>query len=90
MLSAAGLSGFEPGQELPSGQRVDRGGRARRSLHGCVDWSERRDHFAGSVASAILDAYIETGWLKQHAGSRALIATPTGQNDLIDGLLAAP
>ena len=52
--------------------------------------SERRDHFAGSTASAILDACIEKGWLKQHAGSRALIATPTGQNDLIDGLLAAP
>lgn len=89
-LSAAGLSGLEPDQELPSAQRLNRGGRARRSLYDCVDWSERRDHFAGSTASAILDACIEKGWLKQHTASRELIATPIGQKKLIDGLLAAP
>lgn len=89
-FSAAGLSGFEPGHEPSGDQRVARSGRARSSLYDCVDWSERRDHFAGSTASAILDACIERGWLKQHAGSRELTATPSGKKALIDGLLAAP
>jgi len=89
-LSAAGLSGLEPGPELSSPQRVKGRGPLRRSLYDCVDWSERRDHFAGPTASAVLDACIEKGWLKQGTRSRVLTATPTGQKALIDGLLAAP
>lgn len=88
-LGAAGLSGLDPAQAR-SCRRVSPGSRARGPLYDCLDWSERRDHFAGAAAVAILDACIQTGWLKQRAGSRELVVTPSGQLALIDGLFAAP
>ncbi len=29
----------------------------------CVDWSERRDHFAGPLAVALLTHFVDRGWL---------------------------
>lgn len=55
---------------------------APRQLYGCVDWSERRDHFAGPLAVALLDNFIERGWLRRICDSRALEVTHGGQQAL--------
>ncbi len=39
----------------------------------CVDWSERRDHFAGPLAVALLDHFVAQHWLVPATGSRALV-----------------
>jgi DNA-binding transcriptional ArsR family regulator len=54
----------------------------RRQAYGCLDWSERRDHLAGPLASALLAHFIERGWLRRRPGERALAATPTGRQAL--------
>ena len=46
--------------------------------YGCLDWSERRDHMAGKLASALLDHFLARGWLKRQPGDRALEFTPVG------------
>jgi len=54
----------------------------RRQLYGCVDWSERRDHFAGPLAVALLDNFIERGWLQRSDESRALALSAGGKTAL--------
>lgn len=61
---------------------------AGRALYPCVDWSERREHFAGAQAVALLEALVERGWLRRRDASRELVLTPTGQREFVDGLLA--
>ncbi|WP_229259015.1 hypothetical protein [Duganella flavida] len=55
---------------------------APRQLYGCVDWSERRDHFAGPLAVALLDNFIERGWLRRSDDSRVLALTAGGATSL--------
>jgi DNA-binding transcriptional ArsR family regulator len=62
---------------------------SKRLLYGCVDWSERRDHFAGPLAVAMLDAFIDRGWLRRTAESRALDVTPTGHVELVGSVLGS-
>jgi DNA-binding transcriptional ArsR family regulator len=61
---------------------------AGRALYPCVDWSERREHFAGAEAVALLEALLVRGWLRRRDTSRELVLTPTGQREFVDGLLA--
>jgi DNA-binding transcriptional ArsR family regulator len=61
---------------------------AGRVLYDCVDWSERRDHFAGPLAVAWLDAMVDKGWLRRVGDSRELGVTPPGARLLVGGLLA--
>jgi hypothetical protein len=37
--------------------------RAGRLAYPCLDWSERRDHLAGNLATALLDHFIARRWL---------------------------
>ena len=60
----------------------------RRLLYGCVDWSERRDHFAGPLAVAMLDSFIDRKWLLRSPESRELTVTPRGETGLLAGLMA--
>lgn len=53
-----------------------------RQLYGCVDWSERRDHFAGPLAVALLDNFIERGWLRRGDDTRALEVSAAGRKQL--------
>ncbi len=53
-----------------------------RVLYDCVDWSERRDHFAGPLAVAWLEAMLAMGWLRRAAESRELQVTPRGRQAL--------
>lgn len=51
---------------------------ARRFARPCLDWSERRDHLNGTLATALLEHGIERKWLARVAGSRALTLSPAG------------
>jgi DNA-binding transcriptional ArsR family regulator len=53
-----------------------------RQLYGCVDWSERRDHFAGPLAVALLDSFVDRGWLRRGDDTRALQVTAAGKAGL--------
>lgn len=75
-LAAAGLD-LAP-RLLAPGKRV---------LYGCLDWSQRRDHFAGPLAVALLETFLAQGWLRRRADSRALDVTPRGRIALVDKLL---
>lgn len=54
----------------------------RRQAYPCLDWSERRDHLAGPLGSALLQHFVTQGWLRQPSGDRALQATPSGRRAL--------
>lgn len=57
--------------------------------YGCLDWSERRDHLAGPLATRLLEHLLARGWLRPGPGAtRALDLTPTGRTALLP-LLAA-
>jgi DNA-binding transcriptional ArsR family regulator len=59
--------------------RGDEGAGARRLAYPCLDWSERRDHLAGKLASTLLAHFLERGWLRREQGERALALTPPGR-----------
>ena len=50
----------------------------KRFAYPCMDWSERREHFAGVFATKLLAHYVEAGWLRKDKSSRALTETPRG------------
>lgn len=50
--------------------------------YGCLDWSERRDHLAGKLASTLLAHFLGRGWLSRRTGDRALEYTPAAQHAL--------
>lgn len=45
----------------------------------CLDWSERRNHLAGSLGRAMLTRMEERGWMKRDGRSRVILMTPKGQ-----------
>lgn len=55
----------------------------------CLDWSERRDHLAGALATALLDHGLSHDWWRRRSGSRALQLTPAGTRALDPWLRAA-
>ncbi len=61
---------------------------SRRFAYPCVDWSERRDHLAGSFASALLDHCLDRRWLRRVPGTRAVSVTPAGRKALAPWLEA--
>lgn len=69
--------GIDP-DGVPSGRRG--------IVYPCLDWSERRDHFAGPLAVAMLGHFVTMRWLQRVPGSRALTTTPVGRRSL-SGLL---
>ena len=57
--------------------------RSRRPLcRACLDWSERRHHLAGALGAALLERYLEQGWLRRRQHSRALVVTARGRRGL--------
>lgn len=53
----------------------------------CLDWSERKHHLAGALGAALLKALLEKDWIRKKQGSRAVIFTHAGQENL-DRLLS--
>jgi DNA-binding transcriptional ArsR family regulator len=52
----------------------------------CLDWSERKHHFSGSLAAALLNKMFETDWIRRIDNSRAVSITANGQKALYDKL----
>lgn len=53
--------------------------RARRPLlRGCLDWTEREDHVAGSVGAALADIALARAWVRRIPNSRGLRLTLDG------------
>ena len=53
--------------------------RVRRSFaRGCVDWTERRPHVAGSLGAGIATAFFAHGWVRRRPGGRAVVVTAAG------------
>ena len=53
-----------------------------------MDWSERRQHLAGALGSALLGRVCQLGWAKRDADSRVIRFTPRGQRaflELVEG-----
>jgi DNA-binding transcriptional ArsR family regulator len=61
-----------------------------RFAYPCMDWSERKDHLAGSLSKVLLDHYLAQLWLIKQPDSRALKLTPQGHSLLMPLLNAKP
>jgi DNA-binding transcriptional ArsR family regulator len=59
----------ELGVEVPAGTR-------RPLLRDCLDWTERREHFAGALPASVLSRAVEAGWVSrdEHRAVRILPA----------------
>lgn len=84
-LLRRGHDGFEPtlaGERWFRTQGVDVG-RARCATRSfarcCLDWSERRDHLAGALGAALLDALIARGRITRQKDGRTLNVTREGR-----------
>jgi DNA-binding transcriptional ArsR family regulator len=66
------------GIELP---RVEKQGKllSRPVCRVCLDWSERRPHFAGRLGAALCRHSFESGWIRRIEGTRAVAVTPKGR-----------
>jgi DNA-binding transcriptional ArsR family regulator len=53
-------------------------------LKPCLDWSERRNHIAGSLATSIFDKMVSNDWLRKTNHSRAIIITGKGEKELYE------
>jgi DNA-binding transcriptional ArsR family regulator len=56
--------------------------RRRPLIRGCVDWSERRHHLAGSLGAAVARRMFDLGWLEPARDSRAVRVTQAGRRGL--------
>ncbi|MDN4526043.1 ArsR/SmtB family transcription factor [Fictibacillus fluitans] len=74
LVTERGISFFN---EL--GIDLEKTGKKRRSFSmRCLDWSERRHHLAGSLGNALLERFIELGWMLRVPQNRAVKITEEG------------
>ncbi|WP_406417983.1 winged helix-turn-helix domain-containing protein [Streptomyces sp. NBC_00873] len=75
-LTDAGLGWFgELGIGLDTGTR-------RPLVRGCLDWTERRQHLAGTAGAALCRHALDTGWCVRIGSGRAVKATADGERAL--------
>ncbi len=85
-LTKAGLAwltetlGLAP-EELRPGKRP--------LARGCLDWTERRQHLAGTAGARLCQKFFDNGWVARIGSGRAVRLTDTGQAALQD-LLGLP
>jgi len=48
----------------------------------CLDWSERRNHLAGALGSALAEHVFGCGWIERVRESRAVRITELGRREL--------
>lgn len=48
----------------------------------CLDWTERRDHLAGSLGAAICEKFLTSGWITRDRHSRAVHVSLAGRREL--------
>ncbi|MFJ9059287.1 winged helix-turn-helix domain-containing protein [Streptomyces sp. NBC_00111] len=64
---------------------------SRRPLaRGCLDWTERRPHLAGTAGAALCRHVLDAGWCERVGTGRAVRATPTGLRALREHLGIEP
>ena len=63
-----------------TGVEAQHAGSARPVVKLCLDWTERRHHISGPLATAIMEKSLQEEWLKRQSGSRALTITANGYN----------
>jgi len=51
-------------------------------LKPCLDWSERRNHIAGSIGALLLNKMITEDWFRRNKNSRAVTITGKGEKEL--------
>ena len=51
----------------------------RAACRPCLDWSERRDHLAGTLGAALLEKCYEEGWARRVPGTRVVKFTAAGE-----------
>lgn len=51
-------------------------------LKPCLDWSERKNHIAGSLGASLLDKMLADDWLRRTKDSRAIQITGKGEKEL--------
>ena len=57
--------------------------RSRRQFaYRCLDWSERRDHLAGALGTAVAQRLLALGWIEKTRRSRVVAVTPAGRRAL--------
>jgi len=44
----------------------------------CLDWTERKNHISGPLATALMNKSLEMNWIERRTGSRALTITTLG------------
>jgi DNA-binding transcriptional ArsR family regulator len=60
---------------------VDAVRRERRGLAlACLDWTEQRPHLGGALGAALLDQFVQRGWVVKQQGTRAVIITRKGRS----------
>jgi DNA-binding transcriptional ArsR family regulator len=63
------------------GIHVEEARRTRRVFaRACVDLTQRRPHIGGALGAALLDLYVERGWILRTRRSRVVTITPRGQD----------
>jgi DNA-binding transcriptional ArsR family regulator len=76
-LSPEGRSGLDAlGVAVPGGD----------VLRYCVDWTEQRHHLSGAAGRAMLDRFLELGWLRRGDRHRSVLVTPAGERGFDDAL----
>lgn len=65
------------------GMELEEPTRGERYAVPCLDWSERREHLAGRLATELLDHFMARGWLVRVRDSRALKLTTQGKRTLL-------
>lgn len=81
-LSPAGQDFFTGlGLDLPALQA-----RRRPLCRICLDWSERRNHLAGSLGAALYTHMLSRGWARRSKDSRVVTITARGRERLKDRL----
>lgn len=55
-----------------------------------LDWTERRDHLAGSLPAALMDHLLDEKWLTRRRDKRQLAVTEIGRTELADVFGIAP
>ncbi len=64
--------------------RASSRGSRRMFCRPCLDWSERRFHIGGALGAAMCQCYLDKGWIRRAAGSRAVSVTPHGRQAIRD------
>lgn len=54
----------------------------RPPLRPCLDWTERRDHLAGTYGDALCDHILRQAWVARHGTTRAVRLTDKGCTEL--------